>query len=1200
MMRPGYLVILCCIGILCGCGGPGIQQLQTEITSAVGQIDPSTDGQALAAYRKSVQQSVAGVFQKAAPPLRPDLLLHCESLAAERFQLIFVQPTIAEGEKSHFLAALGGMQQAIWAVDQSWGNQCLQRFLPSAQQQAEWLQDESSAVPRVRSCLAGLQVSHGELQQVSGRAVSQETTRQLIDSLLGLAFRSQTMELRSEIISGLLEHWAAERPSITRMLDQRLQTGDDALALAVYSKYSADLQLSVPLAVLRQKMQAAAEIGDAQQLLLEIAGYEERAGQLGVSASGAIQQALDTATRRQMAVWMTDEDAANQLSAVLRGVVSGHPQMATELQTQIAASVTEQLQTLLTGGDLPQLTAGLQRAEKLGLSAETVRGIAEQLTSAETADAGRLRLRFAAAVPTTAERTSLVRSVLTRNSLSLPVLQAALQVPQTSAEWVLLTELLRQQLPAAEVTAEDLFVLGIELRESGARSVILAESFRRKAPGASWLRAMTEVDFEESEISGLQAALEGVKRDAVADTVPAVDAQTAIELLRAARQPAFARLVLSQVPATTEWTLPQLRQLLEPAPVQGLEQFLQGAATRALEAASAAPNAETFPEALEFYERYRELLQLSASPALVEAAFTNTLTGDDPAKVVTSVRNLAGMPALLNSQNGQQLADYLLRQLQARIQKKQSPGEPVSQLLKLLSEHFPDQCAAVAMAWQAALLTPKVDLAVLKQHLQTGLSTKLLEVEEFAGLVTAQLQRDSEAAVTVEDFERCAGRLRDTEDLFAGMEAAAPVLAAQRAGWTQLVTERLGQLQQDYQGLTDFLRVVDVELQREQYQQSALRLLELSPLDDKQAINRDCARYLKLNPQQPAAVSLEAGRRLLRHAVAVRNWSLAEQQLKRLQVGGNLDATEQAFESSLRNVFFATELARSWQGRRIPIHVQVTFNGELQQLNIDLQLQEIAGEEVRGITSTLHLKESGKFSGRISESGLELRFTEESMQTNFTSTDTKESLVRLTPASVRSSYNDVEFSGMDAGGRLLVSELPNGDMVFLDLPRNRVPLKPYWDGAPWRNLTWFIGPLLDEKGQLFFQTAEFLDQGIDGHSLTFTVADFTDAGPVTLHGDIFYIGGSPTPITRTPSVELYRNAELAPFATETVRLQPYLGTDSRLGRFLGRQRIVIQVPRGTRKLILKSAANRSARVMLNGVSLTLPEASNASPSASEP
>lgn len=1184
LIQTLLLTLIC----LLGCGGPSVENLQSSITAATQKTAPSTDLQQIGVHRANVSQAVAESLQKASADVRPRLLQHCRLLAAEEFRLTYGYATIAEAESLHFLATLGGIQEAVWTQDKTWGEQCLSDLLPNESLQAEWLRDEVASQAKIQNFLKGLQAAHAELLRVSSRAVSTDALHPVLDRMLELAFRCQTAGLRTAIISGLLELWPAERSLIAKLLDQRLQKGEDLLAIAVYETYSSELPLSVPLAVLRQQLQTASEQASVTDLVQVILAYQQRAEQLGVSADEGVSDALQTATQRSLAAWGSNDNEADYLGALRDSLSPVRPQLAASIQQQIERSLPAQLQSALSTGDEQRIRDCLKRAGRLGLNPEQQRAVVENLTAADSAESSRQRLSYAAALETGPERMTLLRSVLIRKSLTTPVLQAALRLPRSAAEWSLVGEMLQDSLSSMSVSAEDLFLLAVDLPADAPRTLLLSQAFQRKPPDVPWLRVLTRIQLADAEVAELSRTLESGGDEASGAAPGGVDVDGYVSLLRQTPSAALARLIVARIPRTTEFSLAQLRQLLTPDPVPGLQGFLSAAAGRALERAAKEPASQSFSEALEFYERYRDVLQLKASPALLQATFENALSGVEPNRVAISLRDLLTIPELLSEKNGQLLREFIVAQLRRHAAQKQPVHAATIELLTALKTNFAAEQESVSSVWTELLLADTGASATLRQNIQAAENAGFVRSEKLAEAMLQRLRTAFPAPVTADEFLKHSDQFFMMKRLFEGHQAVAPLLQAEQTRWSTLVSDRVQALQQDYAGLEQFQPVLEKSGLEQLQQASVQRLLELSPLDDAAAIRRDTVRYLKLPGQRTEQATPAASRRLLRYAISGRDWSLAEQQLRLLKSAGALDASEQAAEASLQNVFFALQLARSWQGRRIPMNIVRTVEGRRQQINIDLLLKQVQGEDVSGTTAIENLAELGTFSGRIVESGLELTFTGDSLL--LLNSDAKLS-VTLSPDSIRSRYDDLEFSGMDRGSRLLVGELPDGDILFLDLPRNVIPLKPRWEGlSEYGERRWFVPPALDENNRLYFQTAVARNLGGQGHKLTFAIADLTKHGDVIIRGDLIYVTATPQPKSLAPEVRFLRNAELNPFAAETIPLRPNTGENANLGRHYGRQRIELRVPRDTRLLILEFSANGNSVVWFNGISLELPEA----------
>lgn len=1176
------LLVLSAIWIS-GCGRPSVDQMQSDITAAVEKIGPTRDAERLAAHRRNISEALSAALEKSSEEVRRPLLQHCQGLVAKEFRSTFGHPTIAEIESAHFRATLGGLQETLRTVDMAWGDQCFRGLLPDDAQRAGWLQDEATAQPGIRTFLTGLQAAHTELLQYSGRAVTGETMALVLDRMLETAFQCRTVEVRFEIVTGLLELWPGERLLTAGLLDKRLQRSEDEAAIAVYERYSSELQLSVPVAVLRRQLMAAATQGDSGALVEAITAYQQRAEQTGISADGAVSEALQIATRRSLGAWGVDDGEAAYLESVRDGLSSAHLQLSAGLQQQIEGSLPAQLQAALSTGDKERVRGCLMRAGRLGLNTERQRSIVEELTSADTAESSLQRLLYVSGLSAGSERMTLLRSVVSRQSTTVAVLRAVLGIPQTPAEWALLNELLREHVSSMPISAEDMFLLAVDLPSEGPRTLLLSRAFQQRAPDVGWLRVLTKMQLTDAEVAELRRLSEGAAGPRVD-----VDADRIVSLLREAPSAALAQLILAYLPEKPAYSLSQLRQLLTPAPVPGLQQYLAEAAGQAIDRAAMDSSSLSFTEALEFYERFRETLQLKATPALLQAAFENSVAGGDSSQVVTSLGAMAAMPELLTEQNGRKLADFIVAQLRRSAVQKQAVNAATVELLTLLKTHFAAEQETVSTAWTQLLLADTEFSAAMQNDLATAESSGFLEAEKLAETLLQRLQSTFPEPASAVEFQTHIDQLTKMRGLFEGRKGVEPLMQAEQDRWTMLLTARIESMQEDYVGLEEFQPVLENADLDALHGATALRLLELSPLEDSAAIRRDTARYLRIAGQQTENVTREASRRMLRYAIMDREWSLAEQQLRLLKSAGALDTDEQAAESSLQNVFFGLQLARSWQGRRIPINIVRTVEGRRQQINIDLLVKRLNGEEVSGVTAIEELRELGTFSGRIGEAGLELTFTGDSLQLQ----DSRAMLsVTLGAGSVRSRYDDIEFSGMDQGCRLLVGELEDGDMLFLDLPRNRIPLKPHWEGLGEYGVRhWFVPPALDENNRLFFQTAEARKLGGAGQKLTFSIGDLTKLGDVTIRGDLFCFNHAANPPVLSPEFRFLRNAELTAFATETIQLRPNTGDNRELGRHYGRRRIELQVPQGTRLLIIEGSANGISQFWFNGISLELPEA----------
>ena len=1166
-----------------GCGRPSVDQMQSDITAAVEKIGPTLNAEQLAAHRTNISEALSASFATASEEVRQQLLQHCQKLVAKEFRLTFGHPTIAEIESAHFLATLGGLQETLRTVDIAWGDRCFRGLVEDNEQQSGWLQDEATAQPRIRTFLTGLQAAHTELLRSSGRAVTGETMEWVLDRMLETAFLCRTVEVRFEIVTGLLELWPGERLVTAGLLDQRLQRSEDEAAIAVYEKYSSELQLSVPLAVLRRQLMAAATQGESGALVEAITAYQQRAEQTGISADGAVGEALQTATRRSLGTWGVDDREAAYLESVRDRLSSVHLQLSTDLQQQIEGSLPAQLQAALSTGDAERVRGCLLRAGRLGLNSERQRSIVEELTSADTAEASLQRLLYVSGLSAGSERMTLLRSVVSRQSTTMAVLRAVLAIPQTPAEWALLNELLREHVSSMPISAEDLFLLAVDLPSEGPRTLFLSRAFQQRAPDVGWLRILTKMQLTDAEVAELRRRQESATGPRVQ-----VDADQIVSLLREAPSAALSQLLLSYLPEKPEYSLSQLRQLLTPAPVPGLQQYLAEAAGQAIDRAAMDSASPSFTEALEFYERFRESLQLTATPALLQAAFENSVAGGDSSRVVPSLRELSAMPELLTEQNGRKLAEFIVAQLRRHAVRKEAVDAATVELLMLLKTHFAAEQETVSTVWTQLLLADSEFSEAMQRDLATAESSGFVEAAALAETLLLRLRSTFPEPASAVEFQTHIDQLTKMQGLFEGRKGVEPLMQAEEARWTMLLTARIQAIQEDYAGLGEFQPVLEQAGLESLQGATALRLLELSPLEDDAAIRRDTARYLRISEQQTEKVTREASRRLLRYAIIGREWSLAEQQLRLLKSTGPLDTAEQAAESSLQNVFFGLQLARSWQGRRIPINIVRTVEGRRQQINIDLLLKRLNGEEVSGVTAIEELRELGTFSGRIGEAGLELTFTGDSLQLQ----DSRAMLsVTLGAGSVRNRYDDIEFSGMDQGCRLLVGELEDGDMLFLDLPRNRIPLKPHWEGLGEYGVRhWFVPPNLDENNRLYFQTAVARNLGGAGQKLTFSIGDLTKLGDVTIRGDLISFNNTNNPPVLSPEFRFLRNAELTAFATETIQLRPNTGDNRDLGRHYGRRRIELQVPQGTRLLIIECSANGSSQFSFNGISLELPEA----------
>lgn len=1181
---PGTVILAL---MLCGCGRPGISQLQSDVTAAAGRIGPVSDPQQIATHRTNVSQAVTQALQSATAADRAALLQHCRTLVAEEFAQTYQFSTIAEPESLHFTGTLGGLHEAIWPTDKSWSDQCLLDLLPTAQLQQQWLESGDESVSSVQNVLRGLQLSHAELLKISGRAVSAATLQQLVENLLDVAFRSQQATLRSAIVGGLLENFGADRALIARCLDQRLQKSADPLSVDLYERYSAQLQLSVPLAVLRRQLQAAAAGNDTSVLLGEIAVYKSRAEQLAVSADAVLTEAVQTAAQRPLAGWAGSDTETETLAELLAGLSTKTPQHSAWLQQQIDMSMSSQLQLALATGDESRLRDVLKRAVRLGLTPERQVVLMEQLTSADTADSSRQRLLYAAITDQSTERVRLINSVLTRKTLTDVLLHSALSSPFSPGEWSLIRETLQQHLPMTEIPPDRLFATSLDLPADGPRMLLLGESVRRQPLSAGRLQVLAEAKLTEEEAEELQRIQQSARDSNPSQPTEAISVESAVSLLRMAPNPGFARLVLSRTAPQAAFSLPQLRQLLSPQPVAGIEDFLRMVAGQALEVAAREPAEPAFTEALEFYERYRESLKLTATPGLIQAAFENALSRKDPASVLASLRELVQRPELLTPQNSQRLQEFALSRLKLHAERKQAVAADTLDLLTTVKAHFPAAVESIAGGWQELLLQTDRGSETLKKDTQAAVKVGLADPQQLAGTMLGGLRTTFADPKSEAEFRGYREQMLQLRHLFQDFEVVGSLLQAEEDRWKMLLLARVQALQQDYEGLTGLFPLLQEAAAEVDVATASVRLLELAPLEDSAAIVRDAERYLQQAVNDPAQASPAASRRLLRFAVSKRNWPLAEQQLQRVKSAGPLDATEQAADSRLQNVFFGLQLARSWQNRRIPMNIVRTYQGRRGQINIDLKLQEVRGEDVSGTTAIENTVDLGAFTGRIGENGLELTLTGESLNLDASQGYS----VTLNPASVRDRYDDVEFSGMNRGARLLVGELPDGDIVFVDLPPRVIPLKPRWEGlSEYGERRWFLPPALDENGRLYFQTAVFRNLGIQGHRLTLSVADLTKQGAVKIRGDLLYFTGTATPKTLQPHVRILRDAELTPFATQTVQLRPNTGQNTDLGRHFGRQPIDLEIPRDVRLVILEADMLPASAVWFNGMSLELPAA----------
>jgi hypothetical protein len=1187
--------------LMIGCSGPTTEQLQDQIRAAAAATSPTTDPKLLTQHEQNVKQAIEDALQKQGTNSEKadSLQEFCIALVAEEFRLTFPFATVADAEHAHFRGTVSGMMQAFRSAETNWGDRCLHACFPQDAEQGLWLQDEAASGDEVHNWLRGLQTTQDALTQISGRAVTPAAFQELCDLFVNLTFRCRNNSLRIQIVDALLEYWPREQSVIGRLFNQRLQTSSDDSAVQLYEQFAQQLALSVPLALLRRDMDQAAVQPNVAQFLQTITAFEQRAAELVIPAETQVQEALQGAMQSPLSQWGSDRAQADYLASLLQLTASEQRNLNAIAREALQQSITLQLQLALEAGTAAAITQLRDHASLLNIDSKTLQSAMLEQTSEDTAESSGRRLVFAATLPAGPARLELLKSVLQRTSLNATLLKATLRIPADPLEWAEVSQQLRAlDVAAVGLAAADLFAISSELPVDSARSVLLQQSFRLEPPELPRFQAIAAMDLSEAETAELITSLEELQVP-ILETLQPTERTAWLNLLRESDSATTTQLLTTRLPAQLPLTFQELRRLLKPVPVPGLEALLAESARQALEQAAEEPTSDLFADALEFYEEYRQPLKLASSPVLVQASYEQALGNGDAEAVCERLRALLLHPQLITPENGIRLQQLAQSQLEQHTAKKQAIAAVTTELLTSLQSSFPPQAAALQATWIPALLQEPLDSQILRQQLPLAVSIGYLPEEQAVTALIQQLENRNAGPETATELVRFKAELATAARLLSDSELLQEQLQQQRLRWERAVVASVQVQQDDFDQLTALRPLVE-DLQQPVLTGKLLhRLLELSPLSDAVAIRFHSERFLKL-PDAADLLTTTASRRLLRYAISSKNWDLAEQQLDLLQQAGPLDEEEQRAAASLQNVLFALQLARNWRGRPIPINIVRTVNGQKQQLVIDLNLDTLQNESVSGVTSLAANSSLGKVNGRITEAGLELQFSPESVILHSSSEPLS---VVLNEASLRSEADDIELSEMNRNGRLLVGELPDGDMTFVELPADTVPLKPYWealnpDRRDSRLWNWYRhapnSNLLDENRRFSFHTAAVGASGNgSGGKLTFAISDLTRDTDLILRGELITRVYFTQAREATRSIRFLRNSELQPFATEILPLRSNRVDTQYHGFHFGRKQVEIRIPQGTRLLIvdLRSLTGREL-LAFNGMTVQLAKPAN--------